>query len=221
MEFFEIVFMLLFVSLLLFFFVRFVARNDGSSTPSRLLYSNEYNQRINAAKSLAEATVSIVQSQKNLNTSKFLFCNDIASADAVFFSCFILRVTCIMSTQNRTAAEHFSDSYISYILKLTKEVFLQEDITQEMFDNRTNFYDQIISSKGGLTDGIPALMQKFEFIIQTDLIEKRYVPFSSYSPIPVMDIFYAMECRAEIYSFIEILLKETKAEVDQAIDSIK
>lgn len=90
-----------------------------------------------------------------------------------------------------------------------------------MFDNRTEFYDRIIMDKGGLTDGLPALLQEFELIIQTDMIEKKYVPFSSSSPLPLIGIFDAMQCHAEVNSFFQILLEETNEQMKQAIDSIQ
>ena len=104
---------------------------------------------------------------------------------------------------------------------MTSDEFLQEETAQKMFDNRTEFYDRIIMDKGGFTDGIPALLQEFELIIQTDMIEKKYVPFSSSSPLPLIGIFDAMQCNAEVNSFFQILLEETNEQMKQAMDSIQ
>lgn len=211
------------------FIVRSFSKNEnqmnkseaGKSDVSKKPFSDEYYSRTSAAINLAKATLSIVQSKKNLEEAKYLFCTDVACADSVFFSCFVLRALCIMSTKNRTAAEQFSDTYISCIVKMTGNEFLQEETAQKMFDNRTEFYDRIIIDKGGLTDGLPALLQEFELIIQTDMIEKKYVPFSSSSPLPLIGIFDAMQCHAEVNSFFQILLEETNEEMKQAMDSIQ
>lgn len=227
------------VGVVLFLFARFCANDENDNRrpkspeekttnqvpeskriSSGIPYSNEYCQRISTADSLTNATMQVISSTKQMKKAKYLFGSDVAAMDTIFFSCFILRMICVMSTRNRAAAEQFSDLYVSDVLRITRDTFVQENYVSEMFDNRTGFYDKILSSKSELADGIPALLQNFEFIIQTDLIEKKYVPFSSYSPIPVMDIFDAMECRAEIYSFFEILIEDTKEKVKQAIDSI-
>lgn len=222
------IFIFAFFIALIALYIRFSRKNnqdekEDKSTGDIIIppFSNEYCRRMSAAKSLAEETVRTVQLQIRSKTAKFLFCTDVASVDTVFFSCFVLRAICIMSTRNRTAAEQFSDSYISNIVKMSREAFLQEDTVQKMFDNRTKLYDQIIIRKGGMQNGFPALLQEFEFVIQTDMIEKKYVPISSNSPLPIISIFDSMQCRTEIDNFLQILLGKTKEHVDKAIDSIQ
>lgn len=126
-----------------------------------------------------------------------------------------------MSTRNRAAAEQFSDLYVSDVLRITRDTFVQGNYVSEMFDNRTGLYEEILTSKSDLTDGMSVLLEEFNYIIQTDMIQKKYVPFSTSSPLPLIDFFDAMECREEINSFFQILLEETKGKVKQAIDSIQ
>ena len=222
-----ILFIVNFFALIVFIVRNFHFNNQynkkSNSTGDKIIQqsSPKYRCIMSSAKSLAETTVKTVQSQMRLKTTKFLFCTDVTTADTIFFSCFILRAICISSTRNRTQAEMFSDSYISHIVRMTKEVFYQEDTIQEMFYNRTKFYDQIIAEKGGLQNGIPALLQEFELIIETDMINNKYVPFGSNSPITIIDFFDSVQCRAEIYSFFEIILGKAKKDVDKAIDSIQ
>lgn len=235
-----VIFLMVAIGVILFLFFRLCAKdeNDSKSSqpfeekptnqpnksiriPSRIPYSNEYYSIASAAMNLAKATLDFVISQKNMKNAKFLFCTDVSSADAVIFSCFFLRALCISSTNNRTAAMQFSDAYVSYIIDMTQNVFLDEDVAQKMFDNRTRFYDKIIMENGGLKNGTPKVLNEFGFIIQTDMIQQKYVPFSSSLPLPLIDFFDAMQCQEEIYNFFRLLVPETEKEVNQAILSIQ
>lgn len=195
--------------------------DESKSIPSGIPYSNEYYGIASAAMNLAKVTLDLVIFRKNLKDAKFLFCTDVASADTVFLSCFFLRALCISSTNNRTAAMQFSDAYVSYIIDMTKNVFLDADVAQKMFANRTRFYDKIIMENGGLKSGTSKVLNEFGFIIQTDMIQQKYVPFSSCSPLPLNGFFDAMQCQEEIYNFFRLLVPETEKEVNQAILSIQ
>lgn len=191
--------------------------NNHSGMP----FSTEYYNRISAATYLATATMGIVQSIKQTKTSNYLFCSDVTTIDTIFFSCFILRMLCVMSTHNRAAAEEFSDLYVSDVQKMTADTFPHAYSISDMFNNRTGYYDEILSRKSDSSDWIPALLEQFDHIIQTDLIEKKYVPFSSYSPMPLIGFDDAFKCRAEVNSFFHALLEGTKEETKRVMDSIQ
>ena len=84
---------------------------------------------------------------------------------------------------------------------------MPNDTIEAFLDNRFAFYDSVFVSKADMNDGVAALLEEFEYIIKTDIINKGYVPYSSQSPLPILsfdeDVAFQIEVKAFYNEFID------------------
>ena len=61
---------------------------------------------------------------------------------------------------------------------------IPSETISKMVVNRLSFYRYVFESKSNIKDAVQALVEEFEYIIKTDIINGKYIPFSETSPLP-------------------------------------
>lgn len=186
--------------------------NDTSKLSERQKIAQLMGLSINnlsATDNLAVSTIAAIKTVKDEHSNSYLCRNDLACCDAVIFSCFFLRALCIGTTGNRDKAVKFSIEYLKNIRTAAISLYMPSSSTfDQMFENRTSFYDRVFMSKSGIENKVKAILEEFKLILETDVIvEGVYEPFSESSPLPVLSIFEDFQCQVEVQSFIKELPK--------------
>ncbi len=152
---------------------------------------------------LAEVTVDKIREYCSENRMAFTGRSDLTRCDTILFATFMIRFFCITASDNRKIAEKFSNDYVSGIEDRIQQVYARriEDLS-EMISNRWDFYDRVFMDKENDDEGIAAVIEEFEYIIKTDIIEKAFVPYNEKSSLPVMSITDDYACRAEVQSIV-------------------
>lgn len=175
---------------------------------------------IKAASNLATVTVIPVESMSSKEEYPHLLSSEATKLDTVLFSCFMLRAICISSSRNRNKSIEFSNEYVSSVINLAKELF-EDCFDSEIVSSRFAFYDSIIARNCSFLDSINAIIEEFEYIIKTDIIQKKFAPFSKTSPLPILGIDEDMLCKIEVVSYYKSLLEYVKNRMDEAISAIQ
>lgn len=175
---------------------------------------------IKSASNLATVTVIPVESMSSKKEYPHLLSSDATKLDTVLFSCFMLRAVCISSSSNRNKAIEFSNEYVSSVINWAKELF-EDCFDLEIVNSRFAFYDSIIARNCSFLDSINAIIEEFEYIIKTDIIQNKFAPFSETSPMPILGINEDMLCKIEVVSYYKSLLEYVKNRMDEAISAIQ
>lgn len=175
---------------------------------------------VSSAKQLALFTVLAADRITSRNDTKYLNKSKATITDTAIFSCYITRALCIMSTHDRRKAELFSDTYISTFLQLSQESFSLKASYRDQFDNRVAFYDRIFMKKSA-NERFPAIVEEFEYIIKTDIINRKFAQFSESSPLPILGFFEDMACQAEVASYFKFLLSTSEEYIKDAQAELK
>lgn len=171
---------------------------------------------ISSATSLARATIETVTICEKNGTYNYLFKYKETCLDTVIFSCFLIRALCIMSSHNHSLAYDFSKEYIDSVISLAKIEFHTDEDFEKIFNDRADFYDRVFVKKTGIHNKIPAIIEEFEYIIKSDIIENGFALFSENSPLPILGIFEDMQCRNEVSAYFQFLL----AHVDHMLKNV-
>ena len=84
-----------------------------------------------------------------------------------------------------------------------------------MFENRMAFYDRIVEKNQDNKNILKILVEEFEIILKSNLINKGYSDFSETSPMPILDFFKDFEYSAEINSFFNNMPKMLAPQLEQ------
>lgn len=159
-------------------------------------------------------TVLCWQEFKEKANPQFLSKNDLVQYDMVLFACFITRASVIAHIKNGFEARMFDSKYIKQVLLGADSLFTPRIDINEMFENRMDFYDELIAEGKDLS----ALFEEFEYIIKTDIINDGiYEPFSKSSPLPILsfetDFFVRTEVQQFVSSYIPYLFEKHSSNV--------
>lgn len=113
----------------------------------------------------------------------------------------------------------FSNAYIDAIKDGLLNTYMRfnQGVFQEMFNNRVDLYDRIVIRPSDSGNPLEDLAAEFEIVILTDIMEKKYVPFSEESPLPILGFMENMMCQLEA----NLLLKTTLAQAEAITSSYK
>ena len=190
------------------------------NTPSASISGSQFSI-LKAATSLASLTVSAIDSFDREESSVYLCHSNATKTDTILFSCFLLRSMCIMSTENHQFAAVFSREYVSDIREALSKKNLLNASFEKIFNDRTELYDRIFMSKQEIDKKLSAISEEFEYVITNDILKDGLAPFYENSPLPIIGIQEAMECRMEVANYMKFLLSYTNQCVDQVIASIQ
>ena len=158
---------------------------------------------------LAEQVAIAIIKHSEKNDCKYLCYSEITKMDCAVFACFLIRGLCLGAASNRESAMTFSNKFIHEFIACAKNTFNHSDVNlfEKLFNNRVNFYDRVFMSKKGIDAKIDAILEEFEIIIKTDIVNKGYVSFSENSPLPMLSdgMFGDMKCHMEAVSFLQNL----------------
>ena len=150
----------------------------------------------------------------------FLGSYDITRADTIAFVTFVVRAMVIGSTDDREVAELFSNDYVSSMVKVIEHFYIQKSELNSFLDNRFGFYDEVFASHDGIEDKISALIEEFEYIIKTDIINKKYVPYSSESPLAVLSYDKDEACQIEVQAFYNEFMEKMQNNINDVQENI-
>lgn len=215
------------LGIVLFFAEKHTSQKSSEIPPSEIPrntangISNKSFAIIKASTDLAHSTV---KSALSIDTVEFYKClrnSDYTRVDTIIFSSFIVRALCIMSGEDRHSASEFSNEYVSSVIDLTSNAFSLNTSIPTAFVNRYEFYDSIFAKKQGVDEKISAVLEEFEYVIQTDIIQNELAPFSESSPLPILGIDVSMQCSIEVRCYFKSLLNYVKDPLQKAIDAIQ
>jgi len=153
---------------------------------------------------LVRTTILAVSIFKERNS---LLCqSDLTCAETAIFTCFLLRALCIGAAHNREFALKFSNDYIAKIKTAIKQQYMiPEELFEDMFSNRTSFYDYIFSQFNGIENKIAAILEEFEYMIQFDIINKKFKPVNKHLPLSLLGIDDSISCQHEVNLYFKCL----------------
>ena len=180
-----------------------------------------------ATDNLARKTCSIgmylVWEQKN----SFLNSSELTRTDAVIFAAFLNHLLIASEAKNKNVGDQVIHRYLDFVSQILEDNggCFDEDIPSstisEMLDNRLDFYSTTLRSKPILETAIAALVEEFEYIIKTDIIEGKYKPCSKSSPLPILGFEKDIRCQADAMNFPSFTTKMLKKPLSELLQLIK
>lgn len=159
---------------------------------------------------MAVAILAKVKEFLDENKDTLLSHTSAACCDVFFFSCFVVRAISLSQLSNYIVPEKFSNDFVSNFLKYINYNYIPSlKNLEKMFDNRMSFYDEIFAKKKTINEKFEAILEEFKLIIKTDYVNKGYVDYNAYSPLPIIDFENDFETEKIINDFYKNLIKET------------
>lgn len=180
-----------------------------------------------ATDNLARKTCSIgaylVCEQKN----SFLNSSELTRTDAVIFAAFLNHLLIISEVKNKDIGEQVIRRYLAFVCQILEDnggcfgENIPSTTITEMLNNRLDFYSMILQSKPNLPASIAALVEEFEYIIKTDIIEGEYKPFSKNSPLPILGFEKDISCQKDAMNFPSFATKMLEKPLSELLQLIK
>jgi hypothetical protein len=159
-------------------------------------------EQIDVVTALADATIHLPDMVRKTKKDSLICYNDITSCDTILFSCFVTRILCLSSASSMEQAVEFSEKYVPKVVTFIQEKYPSvEPFFEEMFDNRMSFYDRMVEKTVDKQKIFKVLVEKFEYVLKTDLLENGYAGFSESSPLPIIGVPKDLEYSADVISF--------------------
>lgn len=161
----------------------------------------------NATDNLARKTclmgmyIAIKQEQSFLNHS------ELTRTDSVIFSAYLNSMLILSDAKNRNIAKQVTDRYFAFVHQILEEdggCFddnIPSETISKMFVNRISFYTSVLQSRSNIKAAIGALVEEFEYIIKTDIVHGKYIPFSESSPLPILGFEKDIRCQIEVRNY--------------------
>lgn len=151
---------------------------------------------------LAISTILIAEQLQADNPESFMCQSPLCCCDTTIFTLFVIRALCMSASTSREKSVWFNDNFVPKVMKGIHHQYANSVCQlDEMISNRISFYERVFASQGTIEQRLQKLFTEFEFIIKTDIINQKYVPFKENSPLPVLGIPDDFMCQAEVQSF--------------------
>lgn len=153
--------------------------------------------------------------------------SELTRTDSVIFSAFLNYLLIVSEAKNKNIGDQVSQRYLSFVFQILEENGgcydddIPSSVIREMVDNRLAFYLMILHSKPNVTAAIAALVEEFEYIIKTDIIEGAYKPFSKSSPLPILGFERDISCQIDAKSFPSFATKMLEKPLSELLKLIK
>ena len=162
----------------------------------------------NLAKKTCSLGLQLFIKQEMSKEKLYLNANEFTRVDAVVFATFLNQCVILTATKNRKLAQEVTTRYASFVCQILEEdggSMYGDEISartiRALVDNRFSFYTEILQSKADASAGIAAMMEEFELIIKTDIINGKFQEFSSISPLPILNFDDDWRCSVEARNF--------------------
>lgn len=163
---------------------------------------------LSSIENLAISTILLEKTIKLSATDSYLCKSTLCSCDTTIFTLFIVRALSIYACPTEEKAHWFDDYYVSLVIRgINYRYGNSIQNIFDMIDNRTEFYDRIFMSKPSFDEKLEAVFEEFEYVIKTDIIHRRYVPFSESSPLPILGTPDDHACQVQISNFCHNILR--------------
>ena len=173
-----------------------------------------FNATDNLARNTCSMGMYLVLKQKD----SFLNYSELTRLDSVIFSAYLNQLLILSYAKNKDLAHQVINRYFSFVKQILEEDggcfdydFPSETVT-EMMVNRISFYKSIFQSKPNVKMALNAIVEEFEYIIKSDIINGEYKPFSASSPLPILGFEKDFACQIEARkypAFTNEMLKES------------
>lgn len=161
-----------------------------------------------SASKLSSYIIDFFENYHNNNTSSILCNNNVCCTDTLLFSTYVLRAMCIGKSPSQQVAENFDAAFLKHMNIYIFKTYMPINGFHAMKSERMAFYDNIFMENRNKPDVIfSVLIETFSYIIKNDYIDKEYKPFTSDSPLPIMDIFAEVQLNTDIKNYIDKLIK--------------
>ena len=176
----------------------------------------------NATDNLARKTCSMGMYLVAKRKQSYLNHSELTRVDAVIFSSYLNYMLILSDARNKNIASQVVGRYFEFVKQILEEdggcfdCDIMPATISEMVDNRLEFYASVLNSKSNLKEAVSALVEEFEYIIKTDIINGEYIPFSASSPLPILGFDKDIMCQVEARNypaFTTEMLKEPLAEL--------
>lgn len=191
------------------FFSNLFSRSHRKAESDATNTSGTASPIITAAQELAYLTIEAADHILSKKDCSFLNKSKYTKADTLIFSCFVIRALGIMAASNREKAELFSNSFVSSFNGLARLKYALQPSYLEDFDERAAFYDRIFAQKS-IDEKFPAIVEEFEYVIKTDILQDKFADFYESSPLPILGFPEDMLCQAEVVSYFRFLITATE-----------
>lgn len=191
------------------FFSNLFSRSHRKADSSAANIPHTATQIMASAEELAFLSIIAADNFLNKKDCSYLNKSKHTITDTLIFSCFVIRAVGIMAASNREKAMLFSNSFVSSFNNLSHEKFTLCATYQRDFDERAAFYDRVFAKKTA-GEKFPAIVEEFEYIIKTDILQNTFAVFSESSPLPILGFPEDMLCQAEVATYFRSLLAATE-----------
>ena len=157
----------------------------------------------------------------------FLNKSELTRVDAVIFATYMNQLIIASAAHSRKVADQVIDRYVEFVCQILEDdggCFdggIAPSRIRPMMKNRFAFYTQIIQSKRNITAGISAIVEEFEYIIKTDILEGQYKEFSSSSPLPILGFDKDFICKIEVQNYPAFVNELLDAQMKALLELIK
>ena len=130
-------------------------------------------------------------------------------------------------SKNKNISKHVVDRYVAFVNQILEDnggCFddeIQPETISKMMANRLSFYTSVFQSKSNAKDAIEALVEEFEYIIKTDIIQDEYIPFSKSSPLPILGFEEDLRCQMEVRNYPSFSAKMLEKPISILLKLIK
>lgn len=157
----------------------------------------------------------------------FLNESELTRVDAVIFATYMNQLIIASEAHSRKIAEQVIDRYVEFVCQILEadggcfDGGIVPSTIRPMMKNRFAFYTQVIQSKSNITTGISAIVEEFEYIIKTDILERQYKDFSASSPLPILGFDKDFICQIEAQRFPAFVNELLDAPMKALVELIK
>ena len=173
----------------------------------------KYQNRINAtigelAKTTYLVAAYIQAEEERVRKKLYLNNNEFTRIDAVIFAVIQSQYKLSYNANKHSVIDKINEMYANEVERLLIknngciDCDISEEIIEEMFRNRYEFYKTIMcSNKDNHASMLMKLLDEFEFIIKTDLLSGAYKEYRIDSPVAIIDYDRDIECQIELSFF--------------------
>jgi hypothetical protein len=179
---------------------------DITSEIARIIHYDFENP--DDVKLLSLQTALLIENLKQYEGSILGF-SDLTCCDSLLFAAFFCRALNICDGyRDRATAMKLSNSYLNDIkLIATKKYGISDSVFDKMLNNRMPFYDSFYMDDCPADKKISAMVEEFEYIIMTDVIEGEYTPFSKTTALPVLGFEEVIRCHSEATTLFQQIME--------------
>ena len=181
----------------------------------------------NATDNLARRTCAMGMYLVAKQKQSFLNHSELTRTDAVIFSAYINYTLILSEARNKSIAKQVADRYFAFVNQILEEdggcfdCDIPSEIISKMISNRLSFYAFVFQSKTGAKDVVKVLAEEFEYVIKTDIVNGKYIPYSGTSPVPILGFDKDIRCQVDARNYPAFTIEMLKEPISELLRLIK